>query len=48
MMRLWVENGLLMICILRTISKLTTASSSSAHIQIPLQNMRNAGKPIIR
>ena len=48
MMRLWVENGLLMICILRTISKLTTASSFSAHVQIPLQNRRNAGKPIIR
>lgn len=36
MMRLWVENGLLMICTLRIISRLTTASSSSAHVQIPL------------
>ena len=33
---LWVENGLLMICILHIISRLTTASSSSAHVQIPL------------
>lgn len=48
MMRLWVEKGLLMICILRTISELTTASYFSAHVQIPLQNRRNAGKPIIR
>ena len=36
MTRLWVENGLLMISILRIISRLTTASSSSAHVQIPL------------
>ena len=36
MARLWVENGLLMICILHIILRLTTASSSSAHVQIPL------------